>query len=79
MPNPSQGVPRVRLIPRWRTELTRLWSIRVGLFFGALNGAMLGLAAFVYVIPPVWFLVLNTVGWAVLIGARLLKQPGAEA
>lgn len=66
-------------IPHWRTQLTRLWSIRIGLLFGALNGAMLGLAAFVYVMPPVWFLALNTMGWAVLIGARLLKQPGAEA
>ena len=37
--------PKIRLIPRWRTELTRLWSIRVGLFFGALNGAMLGLVS----------------------------------
>jgi|KBSSwiStaDraftv2_1062776.scaffolds.fasta_scaffold952272_2 hypothetical protein len=68
----------MRLIDNWRSELGRLWSIRIGLFFGALNGAMLGLAAFVYVMPPVWFLILNTLGWAVLIGARLLKQPGAE-
>ncbi len=69
----------MRLIDDAWAQFKRLWSIRVGLFFGALNGAMLGLAAFVYVMPPVWFLVLNTVGWAVLIGARLLKQPGADA
>ena len=69
----------MRLIDDPAAQFKRLWSIRVGLFFGALNGAMLGLAAFVYVIPPVWFLVLNTIGWAVLIGARLLKQPGADA
>lgn len=68
----------MKLIPNWRAELRRLWSIRVGLFFGALNGAMLGLAAFINVIPPTWFLALNTLGWAVLIGARLLKQPGAK-
>lgn len=69
----------MRLIDDAWAQFKRLWSIRVGLFFGALNGAMLGLAAFVYVIPPTWFLILNTIGWAILIGARLLKQPGADA
>lgn len=69
----------MRLIDNAWAQFKRLWSIRIGLFFGALNGAMLGLAAFVYVMPPIWFLVLNTIGWAILIGARLLKQPGADA
>lgn len=67
------------LINNWRSEFRRLWSIRVGLFFGALNGAVLGLAAFETTINPWLFLVLNVLGWCTLIGARLLKQPGSEA
>lgn len=67
------------LIANWHAEFRRLWSIRIGLFFGALNGAVLGLAAFQDVINPWLFLGLNVVGWAMLIGARLLKQPGADA
>ena len=69
----------MQLIENWRRELRRLWSIRIGLFFAALNGSVLGLAAFVNVINPWWFLGLNTLGYMVLIGARLLKQPGADA
>jgi hypothetical protein len=72
------SAPQVRLIDNWRAEAKRLWSIRVGLFFGALNGAMLGLAAFVNTIDPIWFLILNILGWTILVGARLLKQPGAD-
>lgn len=68
----------MKLIDEWRTQFLKLWSIRVALIFGALNGAMLGLAALVTVIDPWWFLALNIVGWTVLIGARLLKQPGAD-
>ena len=70
---------RITLIDNWRSEFRRLWSIRIGLFFGALNGAVLGLRAFQGVSSPYLFLGLNVVGWAVLIGARLLKQPGADA
>lgn len=69
----------IRFIPNVWAEAKRLWSIRVGLLFGALNGAMLGLVAFAGVIDPWWFLILNIVGWMVLIGARLTKQPGADA
>lgn len=69
----------MRLIDGWQTEIHRLWSIRLALFFGALNGAVLGLAAFVNVFNPWLFLALNTAGYVVLIGARVLKQPGADA
>lgn len=61
-----------------KKEFHRLWTIRVGLFFGAFNGAMIGVAAFEKVIDPYLFLGVNTVGWMVLVGARLLKQPGAN-
>jgi hypothetical protein len=69
----------MRLIDNWQAEFHRLWSIRVGLFFGALNGGVLGLAAFVDVLNPYLFLGLNVIGYAILIGARLVKQPGADA
>jgi hypothetical protein len=73
----GRGDP-VKLIDGWRRELLRLWSIRTALFFGALNGALLGLAAFIDAIDPYWFLILNIVGYATVAGARILKQPGAE-
>ena len=65
-------------IDNWKAEFKRLWSIRTALIFAGLNGAVLGLAAFVDVFNPWVFLVLNTVGYMILIGARLLKQPGAD-
>jgi hypothetical protein len=65
------------LIANWKRELRRLWSIRMALFFGALNGAVLGLAAFIDIINPWTFLVLNVLGYAAIAVARLLKQPGA--
>jgi hypothetical protein len=37
----------MQLIDNWEMEIHRLWSIRVGLFFFILNGAVLGLAALV--------------------------------
>jgi hypothetical protein len=69
----------LRLIDNWSTELHRLWSIRIALFFAALNGVALGLAAFVDVFNPWLFMGLNVIVYTVLIGARLLKQEGAEA
>ncbi len=69
----------MRLIEDAWAAFNRLWSIRVALFFAALNGAVLGLAAFVDVFNPWLFMGLNTLGYMVLIGARLLKQPGADA
>lgn len=45
------------------------------LAFRRLNGAMVGLAAFLYFIPPVW-LSAGEDGWsAILNGARLLEYP----
>jgi hypothetical protein len=66
-------------IETWRTDLKQLWSIRWAFFFAALNGAVLGLAAFVDVINPWLFLALNIAGYTIVIVARVLKQPGAEA
>jgi hypothetical protein len=68
----------MRLIDNWKTEIHRLWTIRIGLFFGALNGFVLGLAAFTDVFNPWLFMALNVFGWVLLVGARITKQPGAE-
>jgi hypothetical protein len=64
----------VKLIDNANKEFHRLWSIRVAIFFGALNGAVLGLAAFVDVFNPWFFLALNMLGYGLLALARLLKQ-----
>jgi hypothetical protein len=68
----------VKLIDEWRRDILRLWSIRAALFWGALNGALLGLAAFIDAIDPYWFLILNIAGYATVAAARILKQPGAD-
>lgn len=68
----------MRLIDNTWHEFKRLWSIRIGLIFAALNGTMIGLAAFEQVLNPYLFLGLNVAGWTILIAARLLKQPGAR-
>jgi hypothetical protein len=58
-------------------EFHRLWSIRVGLFFFVLNGALVGLAAFNEILNPVLFLALNMVGYGLIGLMRLLKQAPA--
>jgi hypothetical protein len=47
----------VKIRPGWRVEIRLLCSIRVGLFFGALNGTGWS-GGVVYVMLPVWFLAL---------------------
>ncbi|MCK1742178.1 hypothetical protein IVA80_15240 [Bradyrhizobium sp. 139] len=61
-----------------KEEFHRLWTVRIALFFGALNGFVLGLAAFEDVFNPYFFMALNILGWMLLVGARMLKQPGAN-
>lgn len=64
----------MKLIDNWHIELHRLWSIRIGLFFGALNGIVLGLAAFTDVFNPWLFMGLNVLGYGLLASVRLLRQ-----
>lgn len=71
-----------RLIDDWRTELLRLWSMRVVVFWTVFWSAMGGL---ILVWPalmgymPVWLFVSLGVLMCVSFGlARLLKQPGAQ-
>lgn len=67
----------MKLIDNAGAEFHRLWSIRVGLFFFVLNGALVGLAAFNDVLNPVVFLGLNMFGYGLIGVMRLLKQAPA--
>lgn len=64
-------------IDNWKAEFHRLWSIRVGLVFFGINGAMVGLAAFGGILNPFLFLGLNMAGYLVIGAMRLLKQAPA--
>lgn len=64
----------LRLVDDASKEFHRLWSIRVGLFFFVLNGALVGLAAFTTLLNPVLFLALNMFGYALVGAMRLTKQ-----
>lgn len=66
------------LIDNWKTEIHRLWSIRVALFFFALNGFLVGLVAFGDVFNPWLFMGLNLAGYVVLGAARLTKQAAPD-
>jgi hypothetical protein len=66
------------------TQIHRLWTVRLSIFFGVLNGAALGLAAFVDVFNPWLFMGLNVVVYGVIAVVRLIKQtppevPGEES
>ena len=59
---------------RWH----RLWSMRIALFWAALNGAVLMIPAFIGFANPWVLLALNTAGFVLIAGARITKQPGLE-
>ena len=62
----------------WKHIVARAWSVRAALFWGAFNGALLGLVAFTDILNPYLFLALNVVGYSTIVVARVLKQPGAD-
>ena len=64
-------------IAGWR-QAHRLWSLRVALFWLALNGALMGLSAFAYSMDPWLYLALNVVGWIAIGLARIYHQPGLD-
>lgn len=62
----------------WKHVLACAWSVRLALLWGAINGALLGLAAFADILDPRVFLALNVIGYMTIMVARVLKQPGAD-
>ena len=65
-------------IPNAHKEFHRLWSIRVALFFGLLNGFVIGLAAFIDVFNPWLFMGLNIFGYVLLAVVRMVRQEPGE-
>lgn len=78
MQNPSPGRTSTRLIPDWHKELTRLWSMRVAMFWLAVAGLIMvwpGLAGTMPAAAYAGIGVLMVVSFGT---ARLLKQPGTK-
>lgn len=71
---PVTAPARLRLIDNWKTEIHRLWTVRASLFMFVLTGAVLGLAAFVDVFNPWFFLSLSCAGYGLIGYLRLVKQ-----
>jgi hypothetical protein len=69
-------------IYRWQTEMLRLWSMRVlifwTVFWSALGGLCLVWTAFYNLIPLPVFVGLGILMPVSIALARLLKQPGVE-
>jgi hypothetical protein len=61
----------MKLIEGWRTELNRLWSVRVAIFMALLASADQILALFNVFIPPLAYAVLSML----VILARISTQP----
>lgn len=62
----------------WKNILRLSHTAKTALFWGAFNGALLGLAVFSDVLSPKLFLTLNILGYATVAVARVTKQPGAD-
>lgn len=72
----------LKLIDNWKTEATRLWSMRVAIagvvFWSALSGLWVLWPAFVEKLP-LWFYAVGGIAMSIALGlARLTKQKGAE-
>jgi hypothetical protein len=72
----------MNLIPNWRAELTRLWSMRITLVsvvtWSALGALWALWPAFAAVLPLGMYITIGIFLSAAIGIARLLKQPGAE-
>jgi len=63
--------------PEWRVA-HKLWSVRLAVFWGAVNGLYAAWPAFIGAVPPLEFALIS-VGFAVAIAlARFTRQPGAD-
>lgn len=66
---------KLRLIDDAKSEFHRLWSTRAALLFFALNGFLVGLAAFDKILNPFLYLGINIFGHMVVGALRYFKQP----
>lgn len=64
----------MKLIQGWRTEINRLWSVRVAIVLALLPVADQVLALFDKYIPPFWYSVMSML----IIVARVLDQRPKE-
>lgn len=64
----------MKLIDTWKDDIHRLWTVRASLFMFVLTGGVLGLAAFVDVFNPWFFLILSCAGYGLIGFLRLVKQ-----
>ena len=71
------AVHKLSLIDDWK-KAHHLSSVQLCAFWGAFNGAVIGLAAFSDFINPWLFLALNVAGYATIAIARVTKQPGLD-
>lgn len=61
----------MQMINDWRTQLNKLWSVRIAILTALLASADQILAAFNMFIPPFWYGILSIS----IIVARLVYQP----
>lgn len=73
---------KLELIPEWKSELRRLWSARIAMFWGLVGGLILvgplvsdEAKAVVGPVPFGGLLILASISFA---AARFLKQPGTD-
>jgi hypothetical protein len=72
-----RAVTKLSLIDNWK-KAHHLTSVQLCAFWGAFNGAVIGLSAFSGFINPWLFLGLNVIGYATIAMARITKQPGLD-
>lgn len=65
---------KLRLIPRWRREAKRLWSIRAALFWGLVVALPGFFPVLMDIMNPFAFIAVGSLLTVVSIAARLLKQ-----
>ena len=61
----------------WR-DISRLWSIRIAVFWGAVSGLFVVWPAFQDALPRPYFAVLSILMSVALVIARITKQTGGE-
>lgn len=69
---------KMKLVSNWKSA-HRMGSVQLSIFFSLLNGGVIGLQAFMGIINPWWFLVLNLVGYVLIGLVRLVYQPKVHA